>query len=225
MRWRMSASLPASIGVPDTAQRCTARTSRTALPAAYDVGAFCTSSRTTRQKVRYLSGDGRASESASLARSPRPARRSRLLSKKRSMWTSSFISTSYVASTTSASASRSTSRATAAASPAAGHPAKLTTFKPGACRASSSFHCPSMTGVQQIRVAPHLRASEPSGRCACSGACGFCTCGRRSSQRWLATSAAHITVLPVPCSSPRMPPWMPSRARSRPTIHWSACSW
>ena len=38
----------------------------------------------------------------------RPARRSRLLSKKRSMWTSSFISTSYVASTTSASASRST---------------------------------------------------------------------------------------------------------------------
>jgi len=157
----MSASRPASIGVPDTAQRCTARTSRTVLPAAYDVGACgtclghvmdasstCTrpSRRVRRRRLLHLVEDDppkgevlerrRASVRVRLSRAQpqacghvshmsqdasstcppgeraavRPARRSRLLSKKRSMWTSSFISTSYVASTTSASASRSTYR-------------------------------------------------------------------------------------------------------------------
>ena len=63
MRWPKVQGSPCSIGVPETAHRCTAATRRTVLPAAYEPGAFCTSSSTTRQNSRYLSGDGRESSS------------------------------------------------------------------------------------------------------------------------------------------------------------------
>ena len=135
---------------------------------------------------------------------------------------SSRVSVSYVASTTSAAASRRISSSVAppgCTSPFLSQPSYTTTLSlsAGARSSSSRAHCLRIADVQQMSVAPHgcgdLLFAE-------SRAAGVQS---RAGRRRATTSAAHITVLPTPCWSARMPP--PAGDASQSSRNLRPCFW